>query len=257
MRLEFIHLLPEATTEYVGPLHNFLGNGEDWTVNYGTGDMNRNPFLYIKVPFRLIKNAIAKLRDYVIWSGPGQSDGHCQETGRIPSWEKRHIRDSILRHYPNTVEIYFHPKLTHVGEAHITISMGRELETALDNIKRELGLLTEWSKQQLGYNVEVLKQLQIGGRPLFDDNGNGLETGWQIDKNEPFSVVRAGFYKDEVDVEGPLLVAFNVETDLYYKVREALGLPRQFTLPNGAVYVQHITIGYIPKRNIINKRFYQ
>lgn len=234
----------EATTKWVGELDNLLGDGSDWSVNYGTSDPSRPPILYIKVPLHLVNSAIRKIsKKYVIWASPDKSVGEIKEVG--DKHEAKELTDNILNLDPST-EIYPFPKLTNVGESHISITMGQELSSALDNLKERLNV---------GTDAEVLSNISIGDENVFSDDGSGLTANVKIE-NPPFSVFRAAFYKDDVDTSGPMLVALNVETDLYSKVRVALGLSPTFKFPgSSATYKQHITLGYIPKKNEIMKSY--
>lgn len=249
MRLSLLNrtkydVILEATTKWVGPLHNILGDGSDWSVNYGTSDRSRPPILYIKAPLNLINSAIRKMsKRYLTWADSEQTVGKIEEVTN-----KEHARDlveQILSSNP-TAEIYPFPKLISVGESHISITMGDELKSAMDKLQK-LG--------DFNTDVEVLNNIKIDGQQLFSDSNSGLMSDIAI-MSPPFSVFRAAFYKDEVDTSGPMLVALNVETDLYSKVRIALGLSPTFKFPgSNATYKQHITLGYIPKKNNIMKSY--
>lgn len=234
----------EATTKWVGELDDLLGNGSDWSVNYGTSDPSRPPILYIKVPLHLVNSAIRKIsKRYVIWADPNKFVGEIREVNGKEETKK--LTDNILNSDPST-EVYPFPRLTSVGESHISITMGQELSGAIDKLKKEFNVETD---------LEVLSQISIDGQKIFSDDGSGLTTDVKIE-NPPFSVFRAAFYKDDVDTSGPMLVALNVETDLYSKVRVALGLSPTFKFPgSNATYKQHITLGYIPKKNEIMKSY--
>lgn len=223
----------------MGSIKNVLGNGEPWTINYGTGIANKPPFLYISVPTALARSAIRDVsNNLVIWADPSDLQGKYLRIGKKPLNQLRTIRDKILQQDPDA-EIAFYPKLTHVGESHVTVAMGPELSA-------------------LGSQEEILHKLrlaQVGGKPLFDQDGNGQTTEANIDRDSPYMVLRAGFYKDEADATGPLLVAMDVDCSLYYEARAALGMPKVFRLPNGGFWQQHFTVGYAPRKNLIHRSY--
>jgi len=103
--------------------------------------------------------------------------------------------------------------------------------------------------------VRALRSAKVGGSPLFDRTGNGLVTKPNIARKDPYRVLRAGFFKDDVDTSGPLVLAIDVDCTLYYQAREALGLPRVFRFDNGVKWDQHLTVGYIPKKNLIHQSY--
>lgn len=233
-------LLSESTNRWMGPIENVLGNGEDWSINYGTGDPNMPPFLYITVPISLVRTAARDAAsNLVVWADQSALQGKYMRIGRKSPEELSSIRDSIFAAEPNA-ELIFYPKVTHVGESHVTISMAPELLKAFGS---EEGI------------IRALRSTRIGGNPLFDRAGNGLSTEVNINREDPYLVLRAGFFRDEVDTSGPLVLAIDVDCTLYYQAREALGLPRVFRFPNGKAWNQHLTVGYIPKKNLIHRSY--
>lgn len=246
MKLSSIYL--EATTEFVGPLRNSLGDGSDWSINYGTGD-SRSPFLYIKVPLQFVNSAIRKVRkNYLIYAEYGTS-GTIEQVSSAEEGKAR--AKQLLRANPN-LELYLFPKITHVGESHLTIAMGRDLHEALLVLQERFGVNDP---------VSALRDLKINGRPLFDRRGSGLKADIDI-TTDPFTVYRAGYYSDEADPAGPMVVALKVKADLYPLVREALGLPREAIVPGTEndkggpkKWSQHITLGYIAKKNMIHQSY--
>ena len=232
--------ISEATTRWLGPIDNTLGNGADWTINYGTGDPNRPPFLYINGSMSLIRSAVRDATNsLVVWANPDALQGKYLRIGRKTKEELASIEKSILTSEPNA-DITFYPQLTHVGESHATVSMAPELESALGGQQRIL---------------RALKTVKVNGEPLFDGQDNGQRSNVNIGRHDPYMVLRAGFFKDDVDTSGPLVLAINIECDLYYYAREALGLPRVFRFPNGNSWKQHLTVGYLPKKNRIHQSF--
>lgn len=247
MKLSYIR---EATTKWSGPLYNYIGNGQDWTVNYGTSDKSRPPLLYIKSSMQLLKSAARDVSNNLIVFADPQGNGNYVRIGKQNKDTIQRVTSGLRN---RGYEVHANPKITHVGEAHITISMGDQLQDALNAVADE----AEIPGHGIERNVRALQSVQVNGRPLFDSAGNGQRTNVTIDKERPYKILRAKFYSDEEDVHGPMLVALNVETDLYYDVREALGMPRSFTLPGGQVWKQHITVGYLPQKNIIHQSFVQ
>lgn len=241
--------IQEATTKWVGPLKNYIGDGSDWSVNYGTSDPSRPPILYINVPMSMVNSAIRKVaKNLIIWAPNDASIG--EYTKANDKKDALNIVKRVARKH-NNAEIYPFPKLTHIGESHITISMMHELSSAMDNLAAKMGI----GGDGIARDVEILKNIKVDGRPLFDEHGRGLRGRVEINNQEPFKVFRAGFYRDEVDETGPMLVALSAGSDLYYRVRTAMGLSPRFTLPNGVVWEQHITLGYIPKKNMIQQSY--
>ncbi len=117
-------------------------------------------------------------------------------------------------------------KLTHVGEAHATISMSPEVNV----IKPEHLLAAGLFKDNVGIHVEV------------------IHTG-------KFMEMNAQFYKDEADPEGPILVAEIVKIPAMTEIRTRLGLSPLPQIPGVTKPVQHVTIGYVPNLNLINKSY--
>ena len=192
------------------------------------------PFLYIQAPLSLVRSAVKDAADnLVIWANPSSIGGKCLRIGRKSEEEISSIRDSILRS-DSDAEIVFYPKLTHVGESHVTISMAPELK-------------------KLGSDEEIIQALRKS--QLFDSHGNGRKASVDVNRQNPYLVLRAGFFRDDVDTSGPLLLAVDVDCDLYYAAREALGLPRIFKFPNGKEWNQHLTVGYVPKKNLIHQSY--
>lgn len=190
-------ILREATTPWVGPLEDELGNGRPYTLNYGTGSPGRPNILYIPVPLSVVRSAIKLL------SGPITVDG-IRSPGK---------------------------SLTHVGEAHATVSMGPELPRALG--------------QQPGDTLR--------GAGLFDDDGNGITV--QVVHTHQYKVMNAAFYKDEADPAGPQLVAELVDIPQLSQIRTALGLSPLPQIPGIAQYLPHITVGYMANLNNIHKSY--
>jgi hypothetical protein len=249
MKLSFLSgkktdIVSEATVTWVGPLHNTLGDGSDYTVNFGSSDRSRPPLLYIQIPLYLVNSAMRHVsRGSLIWAAQDQTTGRLERvSGRD---QAKALVKKILQADP-TAEVYPFPRLDNVGESHISITMGQELAGALQRLRQQGGFSTD---------ADALRSLKIDGVPLFAEDGRGLSS--KIAIVEPaFSVFRAAYYKDEVDATGPMLVALNVETDMYTKVRVALGLSPTFKLPgSNFAYKQHVTLGYIPKKNLIRKSF--
>ncbi len=121
--------------------------------------------------------------------------------------------------------------LIHTGEGHITISMGEELSRAL------------------GPNpIETLKELD-----LFDASGRGIRT--PIAYTGELRVMYAGYYKDESDPKGPILIAEQVSVPELPSIRNRLGLSSLPTLASGQTYIPHITYGYIAKKNLIHQSY--
>ena len=232
--------LRESTNKWMGTIENTLGNGKDWTINYGTGNPSMPNFLYISGPISLIKSAVRDAADnLVIWARPGSIKGKYLRIGQKSKEELASIRDSILASEPDA-EIVFYPKVTHVGETHATVSMGPELLKAFDSEERIL---------------DALRSVVVRGRPLFDGRGNGQKSVVNIERSNPYLVMRAGFFRDDVDVSGPLVLAIAINCDLYYASRVALGLPGIFKFPNGEEWKQHLTVGYVPKKNMIHQSY--
>jgi len=240
MKLSSICL--EATTTFVGELSNSLGDNSSWTVNYGTGDASRSPFLYIHVPLNYVNSAARHVRkNCLVYAGSGIV-GVIEKVNDVETGRAR--AKQLLAADPN-LELYLFPKITHVGESHITISMGKELDQALLSLQERFGVDNP---------VDALNLVTISGRPLFK-NGKGLKTRFTI-KRDPFTVYRAGFYRDEVDLNGPMAIALKVSTDLYPLVREAIGLSREAMVPGTTdTWDQHVTIGYIPQKNMIHRSY--
>lgn len=191
MRLRQIsQTILEATTPWMGPLRNEFGNGEPYTLNYGTGDPSRPSFLYIPIPLDIVRSAKRKL---------------IKKIGR---------------------------PLTHVGEAHVTVSIGQELSDVLgDNPKQVL--------------------INAG---LFDSGGNGIST--PVQHTGEFKILNAPFYKDDADPEGPSLVAEVVEVPILKQIRELLGLSPEPAYPwLKGPYIPHITIGYMANLNKIHQSY--
>jgi hypothetical protein len=200
----------------------------------------------------LINSSIKKIRkDYLIWAPADSAQG---QTIRVTPDNAATQIAQIQKQSPGA-EIYYRPKLTHVGESHITISMGPLLQQALDDYAQQKGIEGEGLEK----NIRVLRDVKIGGRPLFERSSGsyfkGLTSDVSFPRTSPFEVFRAGFYKDEADPSGPMLVALSVTAALYSQVRVALGMPPTFVLPNGKAWAQHITLGYIPRKNMIGKSY--
>ncbi len=242
MKLSFI---TEATIKWSGPLKNILGDGSDWSVNYGTSDLNRPPMLYIQIPLKLVRSVIRKVeKKLLIWAENNSINGECLDVSQMSPQRIQDTIDKIYKKNQNT-EVYLYPELTHVGESHITITMGAELEKCMENLKQELGVNND---------MEVLGSIKVDGQPLFD-NRVGLKSAFTVHQKDLFKVFRAPFYKDSDDPTGPMLVALNISPDLYSDVRIALGLPPRFVLPNGVEWTPHVTLGFIPKGNNILDSF--
>jgi hypothetical protein len=121
-------------------------------------------------------------------------------------------------------------KLTHVGEAHVTVSMGPELSEALGEDP-----------------VRILIDAK-----LFDSSGNGIAV--PVKHTGDYKILNAPYYKDDADPDGPSLVAEVVEVPLLESMRTLLGLS---PLPQiGArQYIPHITIGYMANLNKIHQSY--
>lgn len=201
MRLSSISL-SEATTPWMGKLEAVLGTDEPYTLNYG-GTPGRPPMLYVPIPLSAVRTAISRIAKGRI-KPDGDGDG--------PD--------------PGT-----RPKLTHVGEAHATVSMGPELPAAL------------------GQDPEA--ELRASG--LFDGVGAGVRV--KVRHTGEYRWMRASFYKDEADPKGPLLAAEIVEIPDLERIRTALGLSPLPRIPGVDVYIPHVTVGYLPNLNLIHKSY--
>ena len=209
MKLSYI---TEATNKWYGELYNIYGSGKDWSINYGTGDLNRPAMLYIKVPLQFARSWINKIqRKAIVWAKPQATQGEISLDIDNPHEYAEELRKKGY-------EVYVKPRLHHPGEVHLTIAMPYELEGVDVKNAKVNGV----SIYELPVNIEVVKP--------------------------PLKVFRAGYYKDDVDPYGPLLVALNVRTKQYYQVRDALGLDE-------TEWVPHITLGYILQRDEINQSY--
>jgi len=202
MRLESIHCreLHEATTPWMGPLTPQLGTNESYTLNFG-GNPGRPPMLYVPVPLSRVRYAIRAIRSGAIV--PTTTDG-----GEPPS----------------------RARLTHVGEAHATISMGPELG---------------------GLGPDPTAALRRSG--LFDETGRGVRV--EVRHTGQYKWLRASFYKDEADPAGPMLVAEVVQIPQLRAIRETLGMTSLPQIPGIAHYIPHVTVGYLPKLNLIHQSY--
>jgi len=192
MKLAALH---EATTTWIGPLSVLVGSGDDYTLNLGTGAPDRPPLLYVPIPLSHLRQARRLLAHRI---------------GELAQ---------------------FAGALTHVGEAHVTISMGQELVDALGD--------------------EPRRRLHEAG--LVDEGGRGIPV--RVHHSGEFKTLPAAYYKDEADPGGPLVVAEMVEVPQLSAIRGALGLSALPTLPSGAAYVPHVTIGYIANLNKIHQSY--
>ena len=118
--------------------------------------------------------------------------------------------------------------IAHVGEAHCTISVGRELSAVLPDLMAKYEVQTpEEALQKIG---------------LFDESGNGLRFPVQIKSGRrTFMVVPSPWYSDSGDV---YVVIAKVNVPLWANVRSRLGLPEFPQLPR-TKYEPHVTIGYM------------
>ena len=212
--------ITEATMTWTGEITPILGDGRPESLNYGTGDVTRPNFLYIPIPLSRIRTMHRYLsRDKI---------AYCIESvgGHVVS-----VRDKDK--IPENAIIIENPGryLIHTGEGHITVSMGEELSRAL------------------GPNpIETLKELEI-----FDDSGRGIRT--PIAYTGELRVMYAGYYKDESDPKGPILIAEQVSVPELPSIRNRLGLSSLPTLASGQTYIPHITYGYIAKKNLIHQSY--
>lgn len=199
-----------------------LGTGADNTLNFGTGDPKRPGFLYIPVPLARVRAMIRYLsRDKTAYfiEGKGGLVVPTEQQDKIP-------QGALVIPDPGK-------RMTHVGEAHVTVSMGPELEKALAGDPR--GTL-----------------VRAG---LFSQTGEGVSC--PVEFTGTLRVLQAGFYKDEYDPKGPILVAEEVRVPKLTAVRKALGLAELPTLPGGQPYIPHITYGYIAEKNLIHATYVQ
>lgn len=181
-------ILSEATTTWVGPFSNELGNGKPYTLNYGTGSPGRPSILYIPIPLDIVRS------------------------------HKRKLEPKYGR-------------LTHVGEAHVTVSMGPELSAALGD--------------------DPLRTLVDRG--LFNSSGDGIPV--EVGHTGRYRWMRAPFYKDEADPEGPALISELVDVPQLVEIRTSLGLSPLPKIPGQEVYYPHVTIGYMSNLDKIHQSY--
>lgn len=219
-----------ATTVWVGPMKPILGTGEDYTLNYG-GMAGRPPFLFVPLPLQLIRDGIKYLSKNKLgyW--------HKGNGTILPFKDMDHLQ-ALIKQLPKDADYIINPgqRMTHVGEAHLTISMGPELTTALGDDP-----------------IATLRRTSVGGIPLFDARGRGIQV--TLERTQQWRVFRAKFYEDEADVGGPLLVCEVIKIQRHPLIRLALGMAEKPTLPGVTNYVPHLTYGYIPAKNIIHKSY--
>ena len=108
----------ESTVGWVGPIRLILGSGQPYTLNYGTGDVGRPPFIYVPVPLSVVRSAIRHLRHATAWFDQAAMIGG---VGEPPGKPGVVIIPDVGR------------RLKHVGEAHFTVCMAPELFQALDD----------------------------------------------------------------------------------------------------------------------------
>lgn len=214
--------IAEATTSWLGNIQVKLGTGAAETLNFGSGDPKRPGFLYIPIQ-------LDRVRTMIRYMTRGKTAYYVEGKGGlvIPSEQKDRIPPGALV-IPDPGK-----RLTRVGEAHITVSMGPELEKAL--VGDPQGTLTKAG--------------------LFNTFGQGVRC--PIEYTGLLRVLQAGFYKDEYDPKGPILIAEEVHVSNMIHIRESLGLPAMPVLPNGQPYIPHITYGYIAERNLIHQTYIQ
>lgn len=199
--------IAESNLKWTGNLHVLLGSGEPYTLNWGTSDLSRPAFLYVPIPLSFVRSCLTKLQEATGWYDP------LRQIGGIGGEEIR---------YPEYFEVY--PKigrrLTHIGEAHLTISMGPEAG-GLGQKLVESGLLMR---------------------------GQGIPV--PIQHTGEFKLMRAAFYRDERDPDGPLLVSEAVSVPAYSKIRSRLGLSQTPKIPGITNYIPHITLGYLASTHL-------
>ena len=186
-------ILREATTAWVGTLNNTLGNGKPYTLNYGTGASDRPNILYVPIPLAVVRSALR----------------HLNKTGFVGEGNK----------------------LVHVGEAHVTVSMGQELPTALGK--------------------DPVATLRAAG--LFNSAGDGVSV--KVRHTGDYKMLNAAFYRDEADPLGPMLVAELVEVSGLTSIRSRLGLTPLPVLPGIPNYLPHLTVGYCARLNKIHSSY--
>jgi len=262
MRLNWIssqHLVNEAQVKWAGPLHNFLGTGQANTVNYGTGEIGRSPLLYIPVSISLVRSHLNAIRKRaIIWFDNEQRRGEVIMTAGGGERDKIY-QDVKARTKNRDVTVLKHPRIEHVGEAHITIVQdffksdppSDDLTDALDAIAEREGIdaLDEREK-----HMRALMSVNIGGEPLFDENGMGMPVHVDFAKN--YTIWRSFGYRDEFDPQGPIQISLEVNVAEFVAIRNALGLPDSASIPGtGVKWIPHVGIGFISNMSIVSQSY--
>lgn len=213
--------------EWTGPLKVFLGTGGPETLNFGSANLKRQPFLYVPLSLSYVRTAIRylsrnKLAYYI--EGVG---------GNVVSYNDESDLERIKKQLPPGARLIPNPGkiMSHLGETHLTVSQGKELADALGP-------------------DPIATLIRVG---LFDAAGQGIPT--PIKHKYIFRVMRAAYYKDDADPDGPILIAEQVRVPWFTKVRKTLGLSPCPSLPYGRHYIPHITCGFIARRNLIHRSY--
>ena len=239
--------LSEAVMQYEGPLPYILGDGESRNLHYG-GTGQYEPFLFI--PIHRNDRLAKKLMDirnrmqrenktiYCTKNEKKQGGFDCRwlqawKPGEGEEWEPDPERD-IGRENKLVVR--------DIGEMHITIALGKELQSVRSN------LISKYNLPQDATMNDILMEakLPFDGRPLFQDYGRGDSYGIRVydldlaGDTPIFGVASTYTIPSIGGGMSPIAVLMPIRCPLIGKIRNALDLPER-----SDDYVRHITIGYV------------
>lgn len=224
---------------YMGPLTPILGGDKPERLNYGTSSttFKRNAMLYVKIdPREGAVGALAKRARKEIESWGLEclkSDITAPATSVSNQWDDEMTVDGGMFYKPinanwqckrSNKDRKHYTSVADTGEMHVTIGQYWELKPLFEQ---------QFGKDfTIEHEVEYLNNKTLGGTPLFDHSGQGIEMPVKVTR--PSKIV----YGLAPSFEGqPIIALAFVECPTGSAVREAVGLN-----PVQEGYLWHITI---------------
>jgi hypothetical protein len=248
----FLENFERQELQFIGKLPVILGTKESETLNYGGAEHFGKPFLYIPIHGQsqaakalktIRRNAEKQNRALYCVADKSQQGGFmCHQIGP----KKLGPMGEILED-PQDIGKANRAKIASVGEMHVTVAYGKELEEVKPDLIAKYNLPENSGMSLVLGSVKIADDKNMGiwgGSPIFQywrEGGIGVRTPVYTEdpKAKPKFVVASSYKIPRIGDLPPIAAIVPVKCDMVGYIRKALGLE---TDPSN---VTHVTIGFV------------
>jgi len=234
----------------IGKLPTILGTGESEKLSFGSAPHFKKPFLYVPLgergttaqALKAIRRKAEKQNRALVCVPHPKKKFHCH-----PIFPKKlGPTGEILEDPYEDIGKENRAKFASVGEMHLTVAYGDELEEAKSQLIAKYGLPPESSMKNVLANVKFPDDPEYGiykDHPLFtypEEGGVGVRCPvyYEDPDVKPQFVVANTYTIPRVGNLPPIAMIVPVQSNMVLRIRDLLGLEK----PR---YRLHVTLGYV------------